>query len=549
MASATEDEGDPAPTNTLQRQRSIRQAVEEGHDADIPSDLGFIPTEEDRERRRRSIAASHRSKEDPEMGLGPDDKSRGTEEEETDDANIVWWTDDDPENPYNWPFWTKVINCALVSLLTFVSPLASSILAPGVGQLMEGFQSDNNELSSFVVSVYVLGYATGPLLIAPLSEIYGRIPVYHICNLGLVVFTTACALAPSLTALIVFRFLSGTFASCPMTNSGGTIADMIPQEQRGKWMSMYTVGPLFAPIIGPIAGGFLADAKGWRWTFWIIVIVAGVLAVAMLLLARESYAPVILQRRVMRLRKETGNDMLRSKLDAGLSKFDYFKRSIVRPLRMLAKSPICIIYALYVSIIYGYLYLLFTSISEVFMNNYFFDDSVVGLVFLGLGVGSLAGLVYFTMTNDRIVRAKSIENGGPGYKPEDRLAPLPIGAILLPTGFFIYGWTAQYRVHWIIPIMSHALIGFGNVLIFMAIITTLVDTFTLYAASALAANTVVRSIFGAVLPLCGLEMYNDLGIGWGNSLLGFIALAMVPAPWLIMRYGETLRKKYPIKNL
>jgi len=214
---------------------------------------------------------------------------------------------------------------------------------------------------------------------------------------------------------------------------------------------------LFAPIIGPVAGGFLADAKGWRWTFWIIVIVAGVLAVAMLLFARESYAPVILQRRVMRLREETGNQRLRSKLDAGLSKGDYFKRSIVRPMRMLAKSPICVIYALYVSVIYGYLYLLFTSISEVFIDIYAFDQSMVGLVFLGLGVGSLAGLVYFTMTSDRIVREKAVENGGPGYKPEDRLAPLPIGAIIMPAGFFIYGWTAQYRVHWIVPIMSHAM--------------------------------------------------------------------------------------------
>lgn len=461
MSSTTEDESSDGPLDSLQRRLSIRQAVEEGHDADIPSDLGFIPTKEDQEKRRKSIAVSHRSHEDPEQGLPPTCHEKRPDQEnegnESDEDNIVWWTENDPENPYNWPLWTKVINCALVSALTFISPLASSILAPGVGQLMEGFQSDNNELSSFVVSVYVLGYATGPLLVAPLSEIYGRIPVYHICNLGLVTFTAACALAPTLNALIVFRFIAGTFASCPMTNSGGTIADMIPQEKRGRWMSMYTVGPLFAPIIGPIAGGFLSDSKGWRWTFWIIVIVAGTLAVAMLLLAKESYAPVILQRRVLRLRKETGNERLRSKLDAGLTKLDYFKRSIIRPLRMLARSPICVIYALYVSVIYGYLYLLFTSISGVFMSNYGFDDSVVGLVFLGLGVGSLAGLVYFTMTSDRIVREKSVENGGPGYKPEDRLAPLPIGAVLLPTGFFIYGWTAQYRVHWIVPIMSHGL--------------------------------------------------------------------------------------------
>lgn len=77
----------------------------------------------------------------------------------------------------------------------------------------------------------------------------------------------------------------------------------------------------------------------------------------------------------------------------------------------------------------------------------------------------------------------------------------------------------------------------------------LVDTFTIYAASALAANAVMRSVAGALLPLAGLPMYDALGMGWGNSLLGFIALLMVPAPWLFMKYGEMLRTKYKIKNL
>jgi hypothetical protein len=85
--------------------------------------------------------------------------------------------------------------------------------------------------------------------------------------------------------------------------------------------------------------------------------------------------------------------------------------------------------------------------------------------------------------------------------------------------------------------------------IFMALQLYLVDAFTIYAASALAANTVVRSIAGAVLPLAGLQMYQVLGMGWGNSLLGFIALAMLPLPFVIQRYGEFLRKKFELKNL
>ena len=327
------------------------------------------------------------------------------------------------------------------------------MFAPGVSELMREFKSDNLELASFVVSVYVLGFAFGPLVIAPLSEIYGRTIIYHVCNLCFTAFLVACALAPSLNSLIAFRFLSGAFGSCPLTNGGGTIADMIVQEKRAGAMAAFSIGPLLGPIIGPVAGGFLAEAEGWRWVFWVLAILAGTLGIVMLIFARESYAPILLQRKVERLRKETGNELLRSKLDAGLSPRDYFKRGIVRPLKMLVFSPYCIIFAIYISIIYGYLYLMFTSISDVFMRGYGFSTSIVGLVFLGLGIGSLGGLFYYGGVSDR--DTKKLKAKGQTMKPEDRLRLMPMASFLLPIGFFIYGWTAEKRVHWIVPILSH----------------------------------------------------------------------------------------------
>ncbi|KAK0611396.1 bicyclomycin resistance protein [Immersiella caudata] len=554
----------------LQRQRSIEQAVAEGHDADIPSAIGYVLDEAGQEIRRKSIAeqrrlalakkSSHHShtsarasrdiEKGADGGLG-DTTSESKEEGGTtsdDEANVVWWDgDNDPANPYNWPTWQKVLNCVFVSMLTLITPLGSSIFAPAVPQLMREFRSDNLELAAFVVSVYVLGFAFGPLVIAPLSEIYGRLIVYHVCNILFIAFLVGCALAPSLNALIVFRFFSGAFGSCPLTNGGGTIADMIVQEKRAGAMAAFSIGPLFGPIIGPIAGGFLAEAEGWRWVFWLLVILSGTLSIAMIFFARETYAPILLQRKVERLRKETGNELLRSKLDAGLTPKEYFRRGIIRPLKMLIFSPYCIIFAIYISILYGYLYLMFTSITDVFMRGYGFSTATVGLVFLGLGIGSLLGLFYFAGTSDR--EMKRVKAAGEEMKPEQRLKLLPLSAILLPGGFFIYGWTAQNHVHWIVPILSHVPIGISMVITFMALNMALVDTFTLYAASALAANTVVRSIFGAVLPLCGLRMYRVLGLGWGNSLLAFVCLPLIPVAFLVLKYGETIRTKYPIKNL
>ncbi|KAH6877176.1 major facilitator superfamily domain-containing protein [Thelonectria olida] len=563
------------------KEEKTREAIDEGHDADIPSNIGFVLTEAEERKRRASIAKRdsldrhhHVKDETAATTTGLDDGEEDDVEER--ESDVVWWDGDkDPQNPYNWATWRKVLNCCLVSALTFVTPLASSMFAPGVPELMKEFKSNSSELASFCVSVYVLGFAAGPMIFAPLSELYGRLIVYHGCNVGFIVFLIACAKAPSLSALIGFRFLSGIFGSAPITNGGGTIADMIVQEKRGAAMASFAIGPLLGPIIGPVVGGVVADHLGWRWVFWILTIISGALSLIFLVFSGETYAPVILQRKTERLRKETGNPRLRSKLDAGLSPADYFKRGILRPFKMLAFSPICIICGLYVGLAYAYLYLMFTSLTPLFMRIYGFSTINSGLTFLGLGVGSMIGVAYFSASSDKYIkkmaakekeqaeaaRAQQADGGEAGdvqddsasdvggLKPEYRLPPLRIGAFLLPAGLFIYGWTAEYKVHWIAPIIGTAVMGVGNLIIFMSLQMYLVDSFTIYAASALAANAVMRSIAGAVLPLAGLPMYDKLGMGWGNSLLGFIAAALLPAPWLFMKHGEYLRKRFEIKDL
>ncbi len=199
------------------------------------------------------------------------------------------------------------------------------------------------------------------------------------------------------------------------------------------------------------------------------------------------------------------------------------------------------------AVVYGYLYLMFSTIIEVFEKNYRFAPNLSGMVFLGLGLGSVTGIGWVSATSDRYIKEKIKINGK--AKPEDRLQLVPIGGILLPAGLFIYGWTVQYHVHWIVPIIGIVIVEMGNMIIFMALVLYIVDAFIPYSASALAANSFIRSIAGAVLPLAGLKMFVTLGIGWGNSLLGLIAVAMIPVPFLLSRYGEILRTKYDVKNL
>lgn len=545
------------PSNPYERMSDSRGSTQPIHDDAVshnttPQDLEMRNLQPSGTEQTRSSSSKGKPVESQPAEKPSNDPSAQSDTEGNpwlDEDGLVWWEgENDPENPYNWPNWQKYTNAGLISLVTFVTPLASSIFAPGVPDLMVDFKSSNTELAAFVVSVYVLGFAVGPLVLAPLSEMYGRVPVYHVCNVCFVAFTVACAVAPSLEALIVFRFFAGSFGSAPLTNGGGSMADIFSQEKRGVVMAAFSTGPLLGPIIGPVAGGFLTDAKGWRWVFRVVAIVSGTISIAMFLLMRESYAPIILARKAARLRKETGNAFLRSKLDAGGTRSDLFKRSIVRPIKLLIFSPICTVFAVYIAVIYGYLYILFTSVPYVFKGSYNFSTSASGLVYLGLGVGSFIGMIWFSQDTAKEVQKHMGEEHGQA-KPEVRLKLLPAGAIIMPIGFFIYGWTTDYETHWMGPIIGLGIIGVGNLVCFMAVSVYLVDAYEMYAASALAANTVIRSIAGGILPIFALRMYDALSLGWGNTMLGLIAVALIPIPFLIVRFGEKLRKKFKMSDL
>jgi MFS family permease len=266
------------------------------------------------------------------------------------------------------------------------------------------------------------------------------------------------------------------------------------------------------------------------------------------LLLRETYAPVLLEKKAERLRRETGNQNLTSKFDKGQKPRQLFALAIVRPTKMLIFSPIVFIFALDMSMVYSYLYFLFTTFTVVFEGEYGFTAGEVGLAYLGLGVGFVIGQFLVGSFSDAYMKRKSAQ--GP-MKPEYRLPPLIPAGFLIPIGLFWYGWTAQYHVHWIVPIIGTSFIGIGTLFAFLPIQMYLIDSFTIYAASALATNTVVRSLFGAVLPLASQPLYGRLGLGWGNSLLAFIALALSPVPFVLMKYGERIRTspRFELKNL
>lgn len=338
---------------------------------------------------------------------------------------------------------------------------------------MTEFESDSAILSSFIVSVYLIGYCFGPLVIAPLSEMYGRNMLYNICNVLFVIFSVACAVAPSLETLIFFRLCCGLAGSCPLTLGAGTIADMIAPAKRGLMMSWWICGPMLGPVVGPIAGGYLAGAKGWRWSFWVVAMAAGVVMIATFIFLRESYASAILEKKAKKLRKATGNSHIRSILDDGRSTTDVFRTAIVRPTKMLFFSPIVGLISLYMAVLYGYLYLIFTILPFLYENQYGFSTGDVGLTYLGCGTGAGLGLLTNALVSDRVAMRLKAKRGGE-HQPEYRLPPMMPATLVVPLGLFWFGWTAEFNHHWILPILGTGFFGLGTVAIFVRLASRLI---------------------------------------------------------------------------
>ena len=225
------------------------------------------------------------------------------------------------------------------------------MFAPGIPRILKEFEVSSKTTSTFIMSVYILGFAFGPLVIAPMSEIYGRSLLYNLGNLLFTVFTVGTALSQNVGMMMAFRFLMGLAGAVPITIGSGSIADMMPVEMRGRAMAAWALGPLLGPAIGPVAGCYLIRAAGWRWVYWLITIIAGVITVFTFFTLKESYAPVILERKAARLRKQTGNPNLRSKFaDQSTTPAEKLKQAIVRPLKLLFLVPIVTLMSLYVAI-------------------------------------------------------------------------------------------------------------------------------------------------------------------------------------------------------
>ena len=348
----------------------------------------------------------------------------------------------------------------------------------------------------------------------------------------------------NIQTLLTLRFFAGAFGSSPLTNAGGQIADMFNPSERGLAMGLFALAPFLGPAIGPIAGGFLGQSRGWIWIEALMAIFSGVMWLLTLVFVPETYAPVLLRKRAQKLSSIT-EKVYRTRADAEgqAAGSQSLSTILVRPWVLLFTEPIVSILSIYMAIIYRTLYMLFGAFPICFQEVRGWSEGIGGLAFLGVATGMIFATMLVPLGNRRYMR--TAEDHGGIAPPEARLKSAMVGAVAVPIGLFWFAWTNYPSIHWVSSVMAGVPFGFGMVIIFLAVTSYLIDAYTIFAASVLAANSVLRSLFGFAFPLFTQYMYRGLGIHWASSVPAFLALACLPAPFCLYKYGGAIRQLCP----
>ncbi|KAK5202904.1 Synaptic vesicle transporter SVOP [Exophiala xenobiotica] len=365
---------------------------------------------------------------------------------------------------------------------------------------------------------------------------YGRKPVYVTTIAIAIIFEIPCAVAQNIGTLIVCRLIDGIAFSAPMTLVGGTLADLWKNEERGVPMAVFSSAPFVGPAIGPLAGGFLGDASGWRWLYWIQMILSGVAWFLLTATIPETYAPVLLDRRAKKIRKETGDNLDTRPFSEQL------RIVLLRPLQLLFLEPIVLLISLYMSVLYGLLYIFFVAFTIVYAEGKGWSEGSTGLMFIPLALGVIMSACLSPLVNKHYL---SLCAKAPNHRPpaEARLIPMMFSCWLIPVGLFVFGWTSYPELLYWGPMMGGWPVGFGFIFLYNSANNYLVDTYQHQAASALAAKTCIRSFWGASTVLFTEQMYHTLGYQWASSLLAFLALECCLIPYAFYFKGASIRKR------
>lgn len=450
---------------------------------------------------------------------------------------------DDPLHAQNWPMRKKILTAVMLGYTTLIAAFASSIFSTAT-ETIAGIYHVSDEVGLLGLSFYVLGFALGPTFWAPLSELRGRRLPIVLAMFGFSIFQVAVASAKDLQTILICRFFGGLFGASPLAVVAAVFSDMFDNRTRGMAITVFSMMVFSGPLLAPFIGGFIIESYlGWRWTEWLCAIMGFVAFILDILFLEETYPPVILISKASELRRRTKNWGIHAKQEEIEVDFrELLSKNFTRPMRLLVTEPIVLLLSIYMAFIYGLLYLFLTAYPIVFQEIHGFSPGIGGLPYFGMILGEILAATYILLTQPSYNRKLKANNGV--SIPEWRLPPVIYGGVSFAIGLFWFGWTGYTKnIHWIAPTLSGLCTGFGLMAIFLQSLNYLVDAYLMFAASAIAANTFLRSLAGAGFPLFSQYMFAALHVNWAGTLLGCVATVLVPIPVVFYFYGAKIRQR------
>ena len=442
---------------------------------------------------------------------------------------LVEFTQNDPEDPRQWPTSRKWTQVTLLTILTFMVQYSGSSFSTTERSIARELEVCEG-LSILGLSALLLAYAVAPMMLAPLAESFGRKWLYIIGYFLFLLFTIPTASTHSISVLIVFRFFVGCAGSVGNTMIGGSITDMFDADNHGPPMSVYIIlGLLSSTPFGVIINGFVVDRVGYKWVFWIQCIV-GLPVLLSLLFLRETRPVVILRQRAKKLGEGYAAE--------GDGPFwQTVSTTLQTPWSMMFTDVIVAVFSIWLAFAWGVSYGLLQSVALVFRTEFGFTASQVGLVFLSPLIALLLAAVAFYLQESRITTRRLQGRNS----PELRLEIACFGSIAITAGLFFYGWTSRSDVSYLAPTVAVGLVFFGISTIYYSVFLYICDNFADKASSALSAAGFWRNLLAAAFPLFTDHMYRRLGYNWASSLLGFVSIPIGMVPFALYIYGPKLR--------
>lgn len=453
---------------------------------------------------------------------------------------------DDPFHPFNWPFKRKLIIAAILSFYSLTAAWGSSVFSPAISVIARQYHV-NSTVAALGISLYVVGFASGPVIWSPLSEVYGRKLPIALSSILFTCFCFATATGKDLQTILITRFFSGFCGSAPLTIVAAAFADIFDNKTRGVAIDIFSITVFCGPVIAPIVGGFIVESYlGWHWTMYLTGIMSFTSIITVIFFLDETYPPLLLVSKAEKLRRMTGNWAIHAAHETVKLDFNQIvTKTITRPLKMLVSEPIILLISIYTGFCYAILYLCLSSYPYVFMVKYKWSLSHAMLPYVGILIGMAICCTVMMTVYERqyFALVEKSENGRPS--PEARLEPMKPAAICFFIGLFWFFWSANYpeHVHWAVPAVSGIFTGYGMMGIFVPAVNYVIDAYLFFAASALAAMTFLRSAMGAASPLFATHMFKGMGLNWTGLLLGLLATFLAPVPFLFSHYGERIRNK------